>query len=100
MPCFTLFQKESGYEKVKIDPQYTLSDSMNCTVPSVNGLITLDYKNTDGAYIINLTLPQDMNAVLYVPTGATVNVNSEVYYKNGEYVDGKNNNIEIVEITL
>ena len=91
---------DSGYEKVKIEPQYALSNSMSCTVPSVKGLITLDYKNTDGDYIINLTLPQDMNAVLYVPTGATVNVNSEVYYKNGEYVDGKNNNIEIVEITL
>ena len=90
----------SGYEKVKIEPQYALSDSMSCTVPSVKGLITLDYKNTDGDYIINLTLPQDMNVVLYAPTGATVNINSKAYYQNGEYVNGGNGNIEIVETTL
>ena len=90
----------SGYEKVKIEPQYTLSDSMSCTVPSVKGLITLDYKNTDGDYIINLTLPQDMNVVLYAPTGATVNINSKAYYQNGEYVNGGNGNIKIVETTL
>ena len=90
----------SGYEKVKIEPQYALSDIMSCTVPSVKGLITLDYKNTDGDYIINLTLPQDMNAVLYVPDGATVNINSKAYYQNGKYVNGGNGNIEIMEITL
>ncbi len=90
----------AGYEKVKIEPQYGISNNMTCTVPSVKGLITLDYKNTDGAYIINLTLPQDMNAVLYVPTGATVNINSKAYYQNGKYVNGGIGNIEIMEITL
>ena len=88
---------EAGYEKVKIDPQYTLSDSMNCTVPSVKGLITLDYKKTSENYTINLTLPKNTKAVLYVPIGAVVNINSESYYKNGEYVNGKNGDIEIVE---
>ncbi|MBQ5677863.1 MAG: glycoside hydrolase, partial [Clostridia bacterium] len=78
----------AGYEKVKIAPQYTLSDSMNCTVPSVKGLITLDYEKSSENYIINLTLPQDTNAVLYVPTGATVNINSEM------------GNVEIVEKAL
>jgi hypothetical protein len=87
---------EPGYEKVKIDPQYTLSDSMSCTVPSVKGLITIDYEKVDADYIINLTLPQDINAVLYVPTGAIVNINSAVYYKNGEYVNGEIGNVEIV----
>ena len=91
---------ESGYEKVKIDPQYTLSDSMNCTVPSVKGLITLDYEKTDGEYVINLTLPQDMNAVLYVPTNATVNINSSPYYQNGEYTNNEVGNVEIVEKAL
>lgn len=91
---------EAGYKKVKIDPQYTLSDSMSCTVPSVKGLITLDYKKSSNDYIINLTLPQDMNAVLYVPTGAIVNINSEAYYQNGEYVNGKIGDVEIVEKPL
>ena len=88
---------ESGYEKVKIEPQYSLSDSMNCTVPSVNGLITLDYKKIGTTYNINLTLPQDTKAVLYVPTDAVVKINSEFYYKNGEYVNDRKGNVEIVE---
>ena len=86
----------AGYEKVKIDPQYTLSDSINCTVPSVKGLITLDYEKSSENYIINLTLPQDMNAVLYVPTNAVVNINSQIYYQNDAYVNGVGN-VEIVE---
>ncbi len=92
---------QAGYEKVKIDPQYTLSEHLNCTVPSVKGLLTLDYKKTSGNYTIDLTLPQDMKAVLYVPTGAAVNINSDVYYQNGEYVKGeKIGNVEIVEKAL
>ena len=88
---------EAGYEKVEIKPQYIMSDSMKCTVPSVKGLITLDYEKADGSYAINLTLPQDTKAILYVPTGAEVNVNSKAYYKNGEYVNGKIGYVEIME---
>ena len=87
----------AGYEKVKIDPQYTLSDNMNCTVPSVKGLITLDYKNNNGQYAINLTIPQGMKAVLYVPDNAVVKINSVAYYQNGKYTSGKIGNVEIVK---
>lgn len=87
----------AGYEKVKIDPQYTLYDSMTCTVPSVKGLIALEYEKVDGNYIINLTIPQDMKAVVYVPTGATVNINSQAYYQNGKYISGEIGNVEIME---
>ena len=87
---------EAGYEKVKIDPQYILSDNMECTVPSVKGLITLKYEKTDN-YIINLTLPEDMKAVLYVPDNAVVNINSSVYYRNGEYVNSETGNVEIIK---
>ncbi len=89
---------EAGYEKVKIEPQYTLSGNMSCTVPSVKGLITLEYENSSDNYIINLTIPQSMKAVLYVPDGASVNINSELFYQNGEYVNGdKALDVEIVE---
>ncbi|MBQ8783390.1 MAG: glycoside hydrolase [Clostridia bacterium] len=89
---------EAGYEKVKIDPQYALTDSLNCTVPAVKGLITLDYAKTDGNYTVNLSLPQNMKAVLYVPDKAVVNINSQLYYQNGEYTNGdKIGNVEIVE---
>jgi len=91
---------EAGCEKVKIEPQYTLSDSISCTVPSVKGLISLDYEKTSEEYIIDLTLPQDMKAVLYVPAHAVVNINSEPFYQNGEYINNdKIGNVEIVEKT-
>ncbi|MBE6746611.1 MAG: glycoside hydrolase [Ruminococcaceae bacterium] len=79
---------EEGYEKVRIEPQYTLSDSMSCTVPSVKGLITLDYEKNADNYVIDLVLPQGMKAVLYVPADAVVSINSELYYQNGAYVNG------------
>ena len=91
---------EAGYKKVKIEPQYSLSDTMSCTVPSVKGLITMEYEKIDNKFIIELTLPQEIKTVLYVPTGATVNINSEVHYKNGEYVNGEISNVEIVEKPL
>ena len=92
---------ESGYEKVKIDPQYTMFNSVNCTVPSVKGLITFNYENNNENYIIDLTLPQGTKAVLYVPDQAVVKINSEVYYKNGSYVNAdKTMEIEIIEKTL
>jgi hypothetical protein len=91
---------EAGYKKVKIEPQYSLSDTMSCTVPSVKGLITMEYEKIDNKFIIELTLPQDIKTVLYVPTGATVNINSEVHYKNGDYVNGEISNVEIVEKPL
>ena len=93
--------EKAGYEKVKINPQYTLSDSVSCTVPSVKGLITLNYEKNDSGYTVELTLPKDMKTVLYVPEGATVNINSEAYYKNSEYVNGdRNTEIEIVEKSI
>ncbi len=88
---------EAGYEKVKIAPQYTLSNTMNCTVPSVKGLITLSYEKLDGNYAINLTIPQGVKAVLYVPANAVVNINSKLCYQNGEYVNSKIEGIEIVK---
>ncbi len=89
---------EPGYEKLKIDPQYTLSDSLSCTVPSVKGLVTLNYKQIDGDYIIDLKIPENVKTVLYVPANAVVNVNSEVYYRDGKYInDDETVNVEIKE---
>ena len=88
---------EAGYEKVEINPQYSLSDSMNCTVPSVKGIITLDYKKTVDKYVINVSLPQNMNAVLYIPDEAEVIVNSEAYFVNNEYVNDNTGSVEIVK---
>ena len=91
---------DAGYEKVKIEPQYSLSDSLSCTVPSVKGLITLDYKKIDGNCTVSLTLPEGTETVLYVPANAVVNINSETFYRNGEYVNGKIGEIEIIECAV
>ncbi len=89
---------EAGYEKVNIDPQYTLSDTISCTVPSVKGLITLNAEKSGADYVINLTIPQEMKAVLYIPEGARVSVNAKPFYQNGEYVNGdEKGNVQIVE---
>ena len=89
---------EAGYEKVKIDPQYNLSHNMSCTVPGVKGLIALNYEKTAEDYIINLVIPQGVKAVLYVPAGAVVNINSDIYYKNGEYINSdRTGDVEIIE---
>ena len=77
----------AGYEGVKIDPQYSLSHKLSCTVPSVRGLITLDYEKTDGSYNVNLTIPDGMKAVLYIPEGAYVSINSVPFYNGGEYIN-------------
>lgn len=91
---------EAGYEKVKIDPRYTISDSMQCTVPSVKGLITLNYEKNGSEYTVDLELAQDIKTVLYVPAGAVVNVNSELYFRDGDYADSKESHcIEIIEKT-
>ncbi len=82
----------AGYEKVKIDPQYALAEAMNCTVPSVKGLITLNYEKIDGIYVIDITLPEGMKAVLSVPEGADVNINERP-------VGDKTSGVEIVEKT-
>jgi len=86
----------AGYEKVKINPQYNLYDSLNCTVPSVKGLVTLNYEKTSDNYIVDLTLPEGMQAVLNVPVGSIVRINSEVHYQNGAYTNA-DGNVEIFE---
>ena len=92
---------EAGYEKMRIDPEYTLSDHIRCTVPSVKGLITLNYEKSSEDYVIDLTLPQGMKAVLYAPANSVVKVNSEIYYQNSEYVNAeKFGDVEIVEKAL
>ena len=84
---------EAGYEKVKIDPQYDLNETMTCTVPTVKGLITLDYEKTAENYVVNLTVPEGTKAVLYAPTGADVNV---ITASNDKNTNNDNTNVEIV----
>lgn len=85
--------EKAGYERVEINPQYSLSDSMTCTVPSVKGLITVDYKKTADAYIVSVTLPEDIEADIYVPVGAEVTINSV-------QIDDSNDNVTLISKEL
>lgn len=88
---------EAGYGKVEIKPQYSMSDKLKCTVPSVKGLITLDYGKVSNIYSVDLSLPQGIKTVVYIPKGADVTVNSELIYSNGEYVNNiASSDIEII----
>ena len=87
---------EAGYELVEIKPQYDLFGALNCTVPSVKGLITLKYENQYGNQMIDLTLPSGTTAVLYAPTSGIVTVNGELYYRDGEYINGATN-VEVIQ---
>lgn len=92
---------DAGYEKVKIEPQYSLYDKINCTVPSVKGLITLDYEKISENYTVNLTIPQGVKAVVYVPSDSVLNLNSELYYQNGEYVNNDaTRDVEIIALAF
>ena len=92
---------KAGYESVEIRPQYSLSEAMNCTVPSVKGLITVDYKKTAENYNVSITLPEGLEADIYVPEGAVLTVNSGLIYKNGQLLKEDNTgNIRVSEISL
>ena len=86
----------AGYDCVEIKPQYSLFNNMSCTVPSVKGIITFEYEKVGEAYTVRVTLPEDMSAIVHVPSGANVNVNGVVYYQDGGYATAKGN-VEIVE---
>lgn len=88
---------KAGYEAIDINPQYSLSNTMSCTVPCVKGLVTLSYEKSADGYIIDITIPEGMKATLHIPEGSVVRVDSETYYQSGEYVAGAMGNIEIIK---
>ena len=60
-------------------------------------VISTDEKTSE-KYVVSLSLPKDMKAVLYIPDGADVKINSEIYYQNGSYANSvAAGNVEIIE---
>lgn len=70
----------AGYEKIEIEPQYDLQQSMSCTVPAVIGYIRLDYDTQNNQKVINLECPEDAEIQLHIPENAVVSVNGEKVY--------------------
>ncbi|MBR4858386.1 MAG: alpha-L-rhamnosidase N-terminal domain-containing protein [Clostridia bacterium] len=67
----------AGYEKVEVNPQYSLHKNISCTVPTIKGYIKLDYTNENGKRIINLEYPESIEAYLHIPENAVVTVNGK-----------------------
>lgn len=58
---------KAGYDEFIIKPQYDSFTEIHCTVPSVKGLITLDYNSSN----LSIELPENANATLYVPANCS-----------------------------
>ena len=64
-----------GYGEMEIDPQYSLHSCISCTVPTVKGFISFDFKSENGKNIIALTYPEECKLTLHIPENSTVTVN-------------------------
>ena len=78
---------EAGYREFVIRPQTAVSDRLNCVVPTVRGYIRLSAEKTGGAFSLDVSVPGDTTAYLYVPyeKGQTVTCNGSVVYRNGSF---------------
>ena len=64
----------AGYESVEIKPQYALHNHIRCTVPTVRGLITFEYRKGDGENFVSLDYPENTKVFLYPPENCRVTV--------------------------
>ena len=80
---------EAGYRKFVIKPQMTVSKQYSCVVPSVNGYIRMNAKQTGKAFVLDAEVPKDLTAVIYIPylNGQTVTRNGSVIYENDRFVE-------------
>lgn len=87
----------AGYEKVQIAPQYSISNTLNCTVPSIKGLITLSYEKVGELFNVSITLPENLEGTITIPEGSTLTLNGVPYFTGGEYV-GSVGALEVISI--
>ena len=66
----------AGYGKFEIKPQYDMFENVSCTVPSVKGDIVLNISKNNKT-VIDITYPEDTEAVIYIPENAEVTVNGK-----------------------
>ena len=68
---------EAGYEAIEIRPQYSVQNSLSCTVPTVKGYVTLDYRTENGNTLVDVTYPEGTETLLYLPQNAVVTANGK-----------------------
>ena len=66
-----------------------VSKQYSCVVPSVNGYIRMNAKQTGKAFVLDAEVPKDLTAVIYIPylNGQTVTQNGSVIYENDRFVE-------------
>ena len=79
---------KAGYSEFVIKPQLSSPDKINCVVPSVRGYISVTEEKTDGAFILDASVPKDTTATVYVPINGsqTVKFNGKVIYQSNQFV--------------
>ncbi|MDR2955945.1 MAG: glycoside hydrolase [Prevotella sp.] len=81
-----IYPLEAGYDVFKIEPQPALLKQAAIGVPSIKGMIESEYKQTDKEFILNITVPKQTEAVIYLPVqeGKTLKINGKVP-NSGQY---------------
>ena len=79
----------AGYSTFTIKPQMTTLQKIHCVVPSVKGTIRATEQKTDGAFVLDATIPKDATALIYVPysDGQTIKYNDRIIYQNNTFAD-------------
>ena len=80
---------KAGYRECVIKPQMTVSDRLDCVVPTVKGYIRLSANKTGGSVTLDAAVPKDTAALIHVPytEGQTVTLNGRVVYQSGRFID-------------
>jgi hypothetical protein len=61
-----IYPLEAGYKTVKIAPNPLFREA-SITVPSVAGNIYSEFKRTDKDFLLNVSIPENMNAIVTLP---------------------------------
>ena len=79
---------KAGYEEFMIQPQLPALDRCDCVVPSVKGMIRMAASKTDGAFLLDASVPKDTTAFIYLPyaDGQSVKLNDRVIFQKGSFV--------------
>ena len=58
---------DTAYSRFEIKPHMGGLKHIKCTVPAVNGDISLDIEKSDGHVSMNVTIPENTTAEVYLP---------------------------------
>ncbi|MBQ7637918.1 MAG: glycoside hydrolase [Clostridia bacterium] len=79
---------KAGYREFIIKPQTTVSNRLNCIVPTIKGYVRMSCVNEDGRLVLDAEVPGETKAYIYVPyeDGETVDCNKTTVYRDGCFI--------------